>query len=168
MSTSALSRGFIVLRGVIYSAAFVSLWAWLALSVRIFDSRLPLRLPSWLTPIGFVLAGAGSLLALLCIAAFVTKGRGTPAPFDPPREFVASGPYRYVRNPMYVGGLATLAGAGLTVSSPAILLLALTAFAAVHLLVVFYEEPALTATFGDSYLRYKKAVHRWLVRKPSR
>ena len=41
-----------------------------------------------------------------CIGTFVTKGQGTPAPFDPPREFVASGPYRYVRNPMYIGALA--------------------------------------------------------------
>jgi protein-S-isoprenylcysteine O-methyltransferase Ste14 len=167
MPTSALSRALIVLRGVIYSAAFVSLWAWLALSVRVFDSRIPLHLPSWLRPIGLVLAAAGSLLALLCIVAFVTKGRGTPAPFDPPREFVASGPYRYVRNPMYAGGIATLLGAGLIVSSPGILLLALAAFAAVHLLVIFYEEPTLTATFGDSYRRYKSAVHRWLIRRPA-
>lgn len=166
MTTSAFSKSFIVLRGVVYASAFVSLWAWLALSVRSFDPRIPLHVPSWLRPIGLVLASAGSLLALLSIAAFLTRGRGTPAPFDPPREFVASGPYRFVRNPMYVGGIATLLGAGLALSSPAILVLAFAALVIVHLFVVFYEEPTLARMFGDSYLQYRASVHRWLIRRP--
>jgi len=108
----------------------------------------------------------GSLLALLCVVVFLTSGRGTPAPFDPPRELVAAGPYRYVRNPMYVGGIATLLGADLALSSPAILVLAFAAFAIVHLFVVFYEEPALARMFGDDYARYRASVSRWLIRLP--
>jgi hypothetical protein len=96
---SLLSKSFTILRGVDYSGAFVWLWTWLAISVRSLDAQLPVLVPIWLRPLGFVLAPAGALLSGLCIATFVTKGRGTPAPFDPPREFVASGPYRYVRNP---------------------------------------------------------------------
>src|SRR3954468_21132087 len=42
--------------------------------------------------LGFVVAAAGAMAAGPCIATFVTLRRGTPAPFDPPREFVASGP----------------------------------------------------------------------------
>jgi protein-S-isoprenylcysteine O-methyltransferase Ste14 len=110
---SLLSKSSTILRGVVYSAAFVWLWTWLAISVRSLDAQLPVSLPTWLRPLGFVLASVGALLAGICIATFVTKGRGTPAPFDPPREFVASGPYRYVRNPMYVGGTAVILGAGL-------------------------------------------------------
>src|SRR6516165_7308938 len=110
---SLLSKSSTILRGVVYSAAFVWLWTWLAISVRSLDAQLPVSLPTWIRPLGFVLASVGALLAGICIATFVTKGRGTPAPFDPPREFVASGPYRYVRNPMYVGGTAVILGAGL-------------------------------------------------------
>src|SRR4051795_11750684 len=96
---SRLLQSFIVLRGIIYSAGFVWLWTWLALRVRSFDTEIPVSLPAWMRPVGFVVAAAGAMVAGTCIATFVTLGRGTPAPFDPPREFVASGPYRYVRNP---------------------------------------------------------------------
>src|SRR3954470_17093644 len=163
---SFLFRTFTILRGVIYSAAFVWLWTWLAVSVRPFDSQLPMSLPVWLRPLGFILASAGALLAGICIATFVTKGRGTPAPFDPPREFVASGPYRYVRNPMYVGGGASLLGAGLALSSPGIVLLTLGFLLVMHLFVVVHEEPTLAEKFGASYRQYTSSVHRWLIRKP--
>jgi protein-S-isoprenylcysteine O-methyltransferase Ste14 len=166
VTTSPLSKSLVVLRGLLYVSGFVLLWVWLAASVRAFDGRLPVATPPWLRPLGFVLAPAGALVAALCIAAFVTKGRGTPAPFDPPRAFVASGPYRYVRNPMYLGAAAAILGAGLAISSPSIVLLALAFLAIAHLFVVFYEEPALAARFGDSYLQYKSSVHRWLIRNP--
>lgn len=142
------------------------LWVWLAAWVRSYDARIPVDLPAWLRPVGVVLAVAGALLAGLCIATFVTRGRGTPAPFDPPREFVASGPYRWVRNPMYVGAAAVILGAGLVVSSPSIVLLSLFFLLTMHLFVVLYEEPTLAARFGASYDRYKAAVHRWLIRTP--
>jgi protein-S-isoprenylcysteine O-methyltransferase Ste14 len=166
LTVSPLSKSFVVLRGLLYALGFVFLWAWLGASVRPLDSRLPLAIPPWLRPVGFVLAPAGVLLAALCIAAFVTRGRGTPAPFDPPRTFVASGPYRYVRNPMYLGAAAAILGAGLALSSPSIVLLAVAFLLVAHLFVVFYEEPALASRFGDSYLRYKSSVHRWLIRNP--
>jgi protein-S-isoprenylcysteine O-methyltransferase Ste14 len=165
--TPSLSKTFVVVRGLVYSAAFVFLWAWLAASIRRFDSRLLLGIPAWLQPMGWLLALAGALLAATCIGTFVTRGRGTPAPFDPPREFVASGPYRYVRNPMYVGAAGVILGAGLILSSPSIVLLTLLFLAIMHLFVVLHEEQALAMRFGDSYLRYKSSVHRWLVRRPS-
>jgi protein-S-isoprenylcysteine O-methyltransferase Ste14 len=157
---------FVALRGLAYSAAFIGLWAWFAIVVRRFDAGLGVGMPAWLRPLGWALAAAGALLAALCIATFLTSGRGTPAPFDPPRLFVATGPYRYVRNPMYVGGCGVLLGAGLVVSSPAIVLLAVAFLASVHALVVLYEEPTLTRKFGESYLQYRSAVRRWGIRKP--
>lgn len=160
------SRIFTVLRGLLYSTAFIGLWAWLASYVRRFDPQIPLTLPSWLVPVGLLLACAGGLVAAACIATFVTTGRGTPAPFDPPQRFVAVGPYRYVRNPMYLGAAAVLLGAGLFISSPSVCLLALGFLLLMHLFVVLHEEAALTARFGDDYLRYKATVHRWLVRRP--
>jgi protein-S-isoprenylcysteine O-methyltransferase Ste14 len=164
--TSRLSRAFTILRGVVYAAVFVWLWAWLAILVRPYDASLRVELPRWLRPLGLGLAIAGALLAATCIATFVTRGRGTPAPFDPPREFVVSGPYRWVRNPMYVGAAAVLAGTALALSSPAILLLAVVFLGIMHLFVVLHEEPALAETFGDAYGRYRSSVNRWLIRRP--
>ena len=161
-----VSRVFTVLRGAIYSAAFIGLWTWLAFYVRRFDSQIPLMLPAWLVPVGLLLAFAGGLVAAACIAIFVTAGHGTPAPFDPPRQFVAVGPYRYVRNPMYLGAASVLLGAGLIISSPAVALLALGFLLLMHLFVVLHEEEALAGRFGDNYLRYKATVHRWLIKRP--
>jgi protein-S-isoprenylcysteine O-methyltransferase Ste14 len=164
---SLLLKSLTILRGTLYSAGFVWLWAWLVVSVQPFDARIPVALPSWLRPIGFALAYVGALLASACVATFVTKGQGTPAPFDPPREFVASGPYRYVRNPMYVGAAMVIFGAGLVLSSPSVAMLGVAFVLIMHLFVVLYEEPALARRFGAPYQQYKSSVHRWLVRKPN-
>lgn len=158
-------RFLTILRGLIYSAAFIGLWVWIASYVRRFDPQIPFSIPRWLVPVGLVLACAGGLVAATCIATFVTVGRGTPAPFDPPREFVASGPYRYVRNPMYLGAAAVILGGGLFISSPAVILLAPVFLFIMHLFVILHEEAALADRFGDSYLRYKASVHRWLIKR---
>jgi protein-S-isoprenylcysteine O-methyltransferase Ste14 len=156
----------VVLRAVLYSAGFVLLWWWLAALVRPLDARLPFIVPVWGRPLGWALVFTGALLALWCISTFAGRGRGTPAPFDPPREFVAVGPYRYVRNPMYIGGFGVLLGGGLVLGSPSIAGLAALFLLLVHLLVWLYEEPALESRFGDPYLHYKSVVHRWLPRSP--
>jgi protein-S-isoprenylcysteine O-methyltransferase Ste14 len=164
--TSLLSKSFTILRGLVYSAAFVWLWTWVALWIRSYDAKLTVTLPLWLRPVGFVLAAAGALLAAACIATFVTRGRGTPAPFDPPREFVVSGPYRFVRNPMYLGAAAVILGAGFILSSPSIAGLAFAFLLVMHLFAVLHEEPTLAAKFGASYEQYRSSVSRWIIRKP--
>ena len=163
---NSLQPIFTALRGVFYGAAFVLLWGWLAVSVRSLDPRIPIAIPLWLRPLGLALASAGAVLAATCLATFITRGRGTPAPFDPPRVFVASGPYRYVRNPMYVGGIGVLFGAGLVLLSPAIVLLALAFFVIAHVFVVAYEEPTLARKFGESYAQYRSRVSRWIIKIP--
>ena len=164
--TSLVSKSFLVIRSLTYSAAFVWLWTWLALSVRTLDATLPISLPRWLFPIGFLMASAGAVLAGTCIVIFLIRGRGTPAPFDAPREFVVSGPYRYVRNPMYVGAIALMLGAGLALSSASVVLLAFASLFVMHLFVIVYEEPTLSDRFGASYREYRTAVPRWLIRIP--
>jgi protein-S-isoprenylcysteine O-methyltransferase Ste14 len=111
---------------------------------------------------GLVLLTLGGMLALWCILTFVVIGKGTPAPFDPPRQLVVRGPYRFVRNPMYIGAGSALLGAAIFYGSVAIALYVLALWAAVHLLVVFYEEPTLHRTFGAPYDEYRRAVHRWI------
>lgn len=111
---------------------------------------------------GVIIGASGVALALWCIFTFALTGHGTPAPFDPPRRLVDVGPYRLVRNPMYVGAGLALAGAALFYQSWALLVYGLVFVLITHLFVVVYEEPTLRATFGDSYQQYCQRVHRWL------
>lgn len=110
---------------------------------------------------GAALAACGAALALWCIATFVVVGRGTPAPFDPPRRLVVAGPYRHLRNPMYAGAVLALAGAALFYRSGALLFYAAAFLAVSHAFVVLYEEPALLRAFGDEYEAYRGQVRRW-------
>jgi protein-S-isoprenylcysteine O-methyltransferase Ste14 len=110
---------------------------------------------------GMLVGAAGAALALWCIATFVVVGRGTPAPFDPPRRLVVVGPYRWVRNPMYLGAGLALAGAALFYQSWPLLGYTGAFLLVMYLFVVFYEEPALRASFGTPYLQYCKRVRRW-------
>lgn len=153
-------------RGVVMAALFVALWVWLAALVTRFDPAIGVSLPAWLVPLGWVLALAGAAVALSCVALFVTRGRGTPAPFDPPQVFVAGGPYRYVRNPMYVGAVLALVGGGLGVRSASVIAFGLAFWLLSHSLVVLVEEPDLAKRFGDSYARYARRVNRWVPRAP--
>jgi protein-S-isoprenylcysteine O-methyltransferase Ste14 len=110
---------------------------------------------------GVVVGASGALLALWCIVTFMVIGRGTPAPFDPPRRLVVVGPYRLVRNPMYIGADLALAGAALFYESSALLGYCAAFVVVTHLFVVVYEEPTLRATFGAPYGRYCERVRRW-------
>ena len=95
------------------------------------------------------------------IFAFVFVGKGTPAPFDPPRRLVIRGPYRFVRNPMYIGAGLGLAGAAISYQSMSIAIYAGLFLITAHLFVVFYEEPTLRRMFGPEYERYCGSVRRW-------
>jgi len=157
---------FVALRSVVYASGFLFLWGWVAVSVRRFDPSLGIALPAWLGSPGLVLMLLGSVVALTCVATFTVRGRGTPAPFDAPREFVAVGLYRYCRNPMYIGAATMLAGYGLYAGSPSVLLLAVGMLALAHTFVILYEEPTLRKSFGQTYVDYCRSVHRWLPRLP--
>lgn len=113
---------------------------------------------------GLLIGTVGAAIALWCVATFTTIGKGTPAPFDPPRRLVVRGPYRFVRNPMYIGAGAALAGATFFYRSLALLVYTAVFFAACELFVLVYEEPHLRRTFGAEYEAYCHSVRRWLPR----
>lgn len=145
-------------------AAFFALWFWL--------------LPPWLgfrasategarwRWIGALPSVLGFAVALRCIWDFGWTGRGTPAPFAPPRRLVVVGFYRYVRNPMYVGFFAGWGGLWLVLgrASQAAVELVAVAVVAVAMFVLLYEEPTLRRMFGADYEEYCKNVPRWLPR----
>src|SRR6478672_4548056 len=110
---------------------------------------------------GMLTVTIGTAIALWCMFTFVFIGKGTPAPFDPPRNLVIRGPYRFVRNPMYIGAGLTLAGAALYYQSLSIFIYACLFFLITHLFVVLYEEPTLRRTFGDDYEDYLQRTRRW-------
>jgi protein-S-isoprenylcysteine O-methyltransferase Ste14 len=91
-----------------------------------------------------------------------SAGQGTPAPFDPPKALVVTGPYRYVRNPMYAGDVLVLLGESLLFGMSALLAYTLVMLGVFHLFVVWYEEPNLRRQFGTAYEAYREAVPRWI------
>lgn len=111
--------------------------------------------------VGMIFGLAGALIALWCVITFVVIGKGTPAPFDPPRQLVTQGPYRFVRNPMYIGAGIVLGGAALYYESLNLLLYAMIFFIVAHLFVIWYEEPTLERAFGQEYEIYCRKVKRW-------
>ena len=111
---------------------------------------------------GIVVGAAGAALAIWCVLSFALIGRGTPAPFDPPRRLVVRGPYQYVRNPMYLGAGLALAGAALFYETAVLWAYAGGFLLLLHLFVVWYEEPTLRRTFGPDYDEYCRKVRRWL------
>ena len=154
-------------RGLLYAAVFVSLWTWLAGVFRRWDGSLGFSVAPILAPGGILLMVAGVVLTATCLGLFLGPGRGTPAPLEPPTVFVARGPYRWVRNPMYWGAFAIILGAGLWLGSPGITLLSAVFLGVAHLFVTLYEEPALERRFGATYHAYRDRVRRWLPRIPA-
>jgi protein-S-isoprenylcysteine O-methyltransferase Ste14 len=111
--------------------------------------------------IAIIAAGVGVYL-YTALWSFAWIGGGTPAPIAPTKTLVVQGLHRFVRNPMYIGiGLVVGGQAWLFHSLALALYLAFFALA-VHLFVLFYEEPTLRKQFGEEYERYRAAVPRWL------
>ncbi len=115
-----------------------------------------------------VVIAAGAALYLACLWVFARVGRGTPGPWDAPRRLVTVGPYRWVRNPIYIGALLVVLGEAWLFRSPPLLVYAGAAAICFHLFVLSYEEPTLHRTFGDTYAAYMRAVPRWIPRPPHR
>jgi protein-S-isoprenylcysteine O-methyltransferase Ste14 len=127
------------------------------------ESRHPL--PHWsLRVAGAILIVVGATVLIHSFVRFVVEGTGTPAPVAPPERLVVGGAYRYVRNPMYVGVLATIVGQALVIGQPVLLAYALVVFLAVAAFVRWYEEPTLGRRFGAEYDAYRRAVPAWWPR----
>lgn len=120
----------------------------------------PWSFGSW--PSGAVVMAVGMLLLLWCARDFYASGKGTLAPWDPPRHLVVVGLYRYMRNPMYVSVLVLVAGWALYLGSPVVACYAVILAATFHIRVVTGEEPWLEQQFGAQWHAYARAVGRWL------
>lgn len=123
--------------------------------------RLETGIVSYIAPLLWVI---GLMMLVWCFWDFLAKGKGTPAPIDPPRHLVVAGLYRLVRNPMYVGVLALIAGHFLWFGHWALAIYAGLFFTVVHAFVTLYEEPHLRKVFGAEYEEYCRQVARWIPR----
>jgi protein-S-isoprenylcysteine O-methyltransferase Ste14 len=114
--------------------------------------------------IGVICICLGLVLMISTIRLFVTMGKGTLAPWEPPQRLVVRGIYCHVRNPMISGVLCVLLGESvLTASVP--LLRWFLIFAIINAIYIpLLEEPALVRRFGEDYLVYKRNVPRWIPR----
>lgn len=120
---------------------------------------------SLLILLGLAFVVAGFALWLWTVRLFARRGRGTLAPWDPPKNLVVEGPYRYVRNPMISAVLAVLAGEALLFGSPVLMAWFVAFFMVNYAFFALHEEPVLERRFGDEYRTYKRNVPRWLPRR---
>lgn len=126
--------------------------------------RLPIAGGAALVPLGAagaVLAGAGLLVTAWSMLTFV-RARTAIVPMFPASRLVVSGPYRFSRNPMYVGLTALYLGLALLLDVAWPLILLPVALAALYALVIRREEHYLSNAFGDAYHAYRQSVRRWL------
>ena len=105
-------------------------------------------------------------LYIICVTVFLFTdyGKGTPAPYSPPKILVAIGIYKLVRNPMMIGVWSVLIGETVLFMNVGILIWFLIFVAASILFVVIWEEQDLEKRFGKPYRQYKKEVPRWVPR----
>ncbi len=75
---------------------------------------------------------------------------------------VVDGPYRFSRNPIYLGFITLSLGVALLLRSPGALLLWPAAIILLDVVVIRREERYLTRRFGEHYLNYRAHVRRWL------
>lgn len=154
-------RLFAVIRTLVIAPLFVALWTYVV--------------PRWAggphafsdpRPLGLIVVAIGAVIGLPCVWEFAWRGLGTPAPFDPPKKLVISGPYRFVRNPMYVGMGFVFIGEAIVFPHITTVMLVMTAIllVAVTVFVMRVEEPSLRRLFGADYEDYCRHVRRWIPR----
>ena len=120
-------------------------------------------------PVGRVMSAIGGLVLLMVGVGFIASARihfkrtgQSPIPWRPSPELILNGPYRFTRNPMYLGVTLVELGLGLAVNNLWISLFAVPALLTVHFMAVLPEERYLSEKFGESYKIYVAQVRRYL------
>jgi protein-S-isoprenylcysteine O-methyltransferase Ste14 len=158
---------------VSWASAAVGSLTFLVLAPGIVAGLIPWLITGWsahewwmpLRALGAALIAGGLLILLHAFARFVIDGVGTPAPTAPTERLVIGGPYRYVRNPMYLAVTALIVGQALLLGSAALVVYAAGIAAAFTTFVRAYEQPTLMRRYGDEYRAYCQAVPAWRPRR---
>ena len=164
-------RWFSLLRSAIYASVFITLQMWFFPRWVGIHGRWDAAMATPWRWAGVIPLVVGSVIMIACVFRFGTTGEGTPFPADPPRKFVAVGPYRWSRNPMYFGMALTLIGEAVLFADwsqwQRIAVYAVALGAITECFVVFYEEPTLRKKFGAEYEEFCQRVPRWFLRRGS-
>ena len=110
---------------------------------------------------GIVLMAAGAALSFWAVWTMLRQGEH-PEHTSPTRKIVDTGPFRFSRNPIYLGLVLTATGLGLGLNSIPVLVSVPAGFAVLALWVVPAEEKYLDVAMGDEYRQYRRRVRRWL------
>ncbi|GAA1060076.1 isoprenylcysteine carboxylmethyltransferase family protein [Agromyces bracchium] len=155
---AATAAQIVVFWGVFLVVAPVAL-AW-------FERRWGLELPflDSAAPAGIAVLLVASALGLWSAAAMASLGGGTPLPAAMPNRLVIAGPYRFVRNPMAMAGIAQGVAVGLILGSWVVVAYAIAGSLVWNFAVRPLEETDLDGRFGDEFRRYRSAVGCWWPR----
>ncbi|MHB1769876.1 MAG: methyltransferase family protein [Minisyncoccota bacterium] len=126
----------------------------------------------WFNPLPFVpenlAAPLGAAFIAIAVVLMVTalrtfaKAKTSVDPRKPTARIVSTGPYRFIRNPIYLSMTLLTVGIALWINTLWILLMLVPVFLIVQFGVVAREETYLARKFGEEYLRYTSNVRRWL------
>lgn len=111
---------------------------------------------------GGVVIFAGGYALMMWAWSLFRKNETPTKPTDQPKAFVVEGPYRFTRNPMYLGVTLMLAGLSFVLGSVAMLGAPFLFFVIINQFFIPYEEDKMAKLFGGPYTRYKQSVRCWL------
>jgi protein-S-isoprenylcysteine O-methyltransferase Ste14 len=161
--TAKLAMMSLALRSLVFTAVVPGLGGvyvpWLILT-RHGESPRPM---AWLA---VSIISIGVVLYFSCLWFFGAVGRGTPGLWDSPRRVVTVGPYKWVRNPIYIGALLIVSGEAWLFHSVGLVFYTVALAIAFHVIVLGYEEPRLRVRFGEGYEIYRQTVSRWIPHSP--
>jgi protein-S-isoprenylcysteine O-methyltransferase Ste14 len=120
---------------------------------------IPWGLPRYVFGVGLFALGSGLLVAAGRL--FQQTGQD-PKPWESSPEIIASGIYRYTRNPMYLGMGVIQAALGVLLANVWVVALVPLSWAIIYVIAIRHEEAYLAGKFGQTYLDYKASVRRWL------
>ncbi len=157
----SLIKGIIILPVTV--ALFIPMFLLYVNSVFV-GEKISISLNVFVLSISFCFFVIGFYLAVVTTFLFFKVGKGTPAPWDPPKNFVVEGPYRYVRNPMILGMYCILLGEAVLFWSLSLFFWVFIFFIANAVYIPSVEEKALLRRFGNDYTVYMNHVRRWIPR----
>lgn len=143
--------------------AFIAMPGVVALAVPLWIGMHKMARDGLFHSVGLLPLVAGFVLLLWCVYEFYANGKGTLAPWSPPKHLVTGGLYRYTRNPMYVAVLLMLFGWSVCFWSVVLATYTASMSAGFHLRIVLGEEPWLERTHGKQWEEYRARVPRWLI-----
>jgi protein-S-isoprenylcysteine O-methyltransferase Ste14 len=124
----------------------------------------PLTYPRWTLSVLIQLLAVPALVGLSAVQEFVTRGHGTPVPYDPPRRLVSTGIYAYVANPMQLSAVVLLVLLGVVLQNPWVAVAGVVAHIYSVGIAGWDEGSDLRERFGDAWHGYRQRVRQWVPR----